>query len=149
MVRWLAFNLMLLGCCGYALRRGGAPERLGSLIFLVAAALTVLGASPFGTRFHHVELGILVVDAAILFAFVALAIRSERFWPIWMAGLQTVEVLTHFARLVTPDIIPPTYGEAIALWSYPMLVLLAIGTWRHRRRLRRFGADNPWKNASG
>ncbi len=148
MVRWLAFNLLLFGCCGYALRRGGPPERLGGLIFLLAAALTVLGASPFGIRFQHVELGILLVDAAVLYAFIVLAIRSERFWPIWVAGLQTVEVFTHFARLVTPGIIPPAYGEAVALWSYPTLVLLAIGTWRHRRRLERFGADNPWKNAS-
>lgn len=145
MVRWLAFNLLLLGCCGYALRKGGPPERLAGLIFLLAAGLTVLGASPFGRRFQHIEFGILLVDAAVFCAFVVLALRSERFWPIWVAGLQTVEVLTHFARLVIPGIIPPAYGEAVALWSYPMLMLLAIGTWRHRRRLRLFGADAPWK----
>lgn len=122
---------------------------MGSLIFLAAAALTVLGAAPFATRFQHVELLILLVDAGVLCAFMILAIRSERFWPIWVAGLQTVEVLTHFARVATPGIIPPAYGEAIALWSYPMLALLVIGTRRHRWRLQRFGSDSPWKNASG
>jgi hypothetical protein len=28
------------------------------------------------------------------------------------------------------------YGAAIALWSYPILIILAIGTWRGHRRLR-------------
>ena len=29
---------------------------------------------------------------------------------------------------------PLAYGAAIALWSYPILIILAIGTWRQHRR---------------
>lgn len=147
-LRIVAFNLLLLGSCGYAAWRGGAPERIAAAIFATAAALTAIVVSPYASRFRHVEHGLVAVDIAVFAAFFALSLASERFWPLWMAALQLIEVGTHLTRLIAPDLIPRAYSEIVSFWGYPMLVLLAIATRRHRRRLLRFGADRSWKRSS-
>jgi hypothetical protein len=53
-------------------------------------------------------------------------------------------VATHFIKLVHPDVIRVIYAFAMAMWSYPMVLLLALGTWRHQRRLKRQGYDLDW-----
>lgn len=41
------------------------------------------------------------------------------------------------------------YAFALAVWSYPMLFLLVLGTWNHQRRLTRSGVDKSWSSFSG
>ncbi len=145
MLRHGLFDLLLLGTCGYALLRGSLPERLGAMIALGGTALTILVASAYATRFRHVETGVFLVDLLVFAAFTWLAIRSTRFWPVWIAGLQGATIVEHAVRLAAPGILPRAYMDAVALWSYPILVLLVVGTIRHRRRVRQLGSDPAWK----
>jgi hypothetical protein len=39
-------------------------------------------------------------------------------------------------KAIDETLLPIAYGAAIALWSYPILIILAIGTWRGHRRMR-------------
>jgi cytochrome c-type biogenesis protein CcmH/NrfF len=55
----------------------------------------------------------------------------------------------HTVKLVDPVVIPRAYAFVLALWSYPMLLLLVAGTWNHQRRLARFGVDKSWSSSSG
>jgi hypothetical protein len=80
-------------------------------------------------------LGLLVIDAAVLIGFVAVALRSDRFWPLWVAGLQLTTSTAHLMKAIDESLLPIAYGAAIALWSYPILIILAIGTWRSHRRM--------------
>jgi len=72
----------------------------------------------------------------VLAAFVFVALRSPRFWPLWVAGLQLTSSTAHLMKAIDEDLLPIAYGAAIALWSYPILIILAIGTWRGQRRVR-------------
>lgn len=148
MVKLLFFNALLMACCGYALWRGGAPERIGAAIILFGTALTVVAASGSANRFGSVEVGIFVVDVAGSVAFLILALRAERFWPLWMTALQAIETAGHAVKLVDPIVMRWAYAFVLAIWMYPMLVLLAVGTWRHQTRLTRFGEDRSWSNFS-
>ncbi len=145
MLRHGLFDLLLFGTCGYALLKGSLPERLGAMIALGGTALTILVASAYAVRFRHVETGVFVVDLLVFTAFSWLAIRSTRFWPVWVAGLQGAAIVEHVVRLAAPGILPRAYMDAIALWSYPILALLVVGTIRHRRRIRKSGGDPSWK----
>lgn len=147
MTRLILFSTILVLVCGYALARGGAPERIGALIFLLAGTLTPLVISSMETRYRHVERGALLIDLIVLALFLLLALTTRRFWPLWMTGMQGVILISHLSG-VAPGVIPWMYGNAIALWSYPMLGLLAVATWRHQRRLAAFGADNSWALSS-
>jgi hypothetical protein len=141
------FFTMLAICCGYAWLRGGAPERAGAAIFAAAAVLSTILASPHPTRFASVEAGVLMVDLVMLLALVVLAIGAERFWPLWVAALQAVGAAAHVGRFAGHNVSGAAYAIVLALWSYPMLCLLALGTWRHQQRLKTFGSDRSWSRA--
>ena len=68
-------------------------------------------------------------------AFVLVALRSQRFWPLWVAGLQLTTSMSHMLKAVDAGLVPQAYAAAEKFWSYPILFILAIGTWRGHRRL--------------
>jgi 4-amino-4-deoxy-L-arabinose transferase-like glycosyltransferase len=146
---WLPLNVMtyfllLIGCCAYALSRGGAPERIGAGILTVGSLLTLAVASGQGATFRSMEIGILVIDLACVAALVLLALAAERFWPLWAAAFQIISTAGHAVKYVDPDVIGRAYAFLLAFWAYPMVLLMFIGTWRHQQRLARFGADKSW-----
>lgn len=143
-MRMIIFNALLLGSCSYALLRGGAPERIVGGSLLTACAATLLSYSELSTRFDHVEMAVFTVDAILLCVLVAVALRADRLWPLFVAGLHISTVGAHLIKFFDLNMIRVTYAVMIAGWSYPMLALLAIGTWRHRRRLKIHGHDHPW-----
>jgi hypothetical protein len=149
MVQSLVFLVLLVGCCGYAFLRGGIPERIAALIFVAAAILTLVALSSPAIRWHSVEYGAFLVDVATLLSLVALALRANRLWPLWVTALQAIGTTGHAVKLADPEVIRWAYAFALAFWSYPMLALLAFGTWNHQRRLARFGVDRSWSSSSG
>jgi hypothetical protein len=132
----ILFWTLLALTCGYAFYRGGRYERIVAVICVVGAFATVAVNSPLNRMYVHVESGALLVDIAILAAFVAVALQSDRFWPLWVAGLQLTTSVAHFLKALDPHLIPQAYGLAVRFWGYPILIILAIGAWRNHRRRR-------------
>jgi len=130
------FIPLLLAVCIYAWVRGGADERVVAVTCLLGTAATLLVISPLRERYAGVELGLMLVDLAVLACFVMVALRSKRFWPLWAAGLQLTTMLGHLLKSVDPEVVPRAYGAALQSWSYPILLILAFGTFRAHRRLR-------------
>lgn len=143
-----AYLGLLLICWAYALWAGGGPERIGVTAYTLSCFVTlaVLSAAPFSWR--SPELGVFIVDVVMFFAFCILAIRADRFWPIWVSGLLGLGVLGHLARWAGPGVIPWAYRVVLTVWSYPILAIFAIGTFNHQRRLARNGADPSWSTSS-
>ena len=77
------------------------------------------------------------VDLVVVAGFIAVALRSRRFWPLWVAGLQLTTSLGHILKGIDQDLMPRAYGAALQFWSYPILLIVAVGTYRSHRRLRR------------
>ncbi|MEO5971859.1 MAG: hypothetical protein ABIP91_00635, partial [Sphingomicrobium sp.] len=61
----------------------------------------------------------------------------ERFWPLWISGLQLTTSLAHIFKAVDTDLFPIAYAAAGRFWAYPILIILAVGTWRRQARERR------------
>jgi hypothetical protein len=133
----MAFRILLALVVLYALLRGSRDERHVALICLVGAVLTTLVLSPLAERFESVETPVMLVDLAVLAGFIAVALRSERFWPLWISGLQLTTIMGHVLKEVDLDLLPRAYGAALNFWAYPIILILAIGTWRTQRRLNR------------
>lgn len=131
----LAFLISLILSCGYAWRMGGEPERAGAIIILVGAVLSYPAAILFGHRWHTPEYGILIVDLAALVALLAIALRSDRYWPLFGAAFQLIAVITHLAMIVSPTLLPRAYSLAQPFWAYPLLVSLILGSWKRSRRI--------------
>lgn len=142
------FIALLVACCAYAFWAGGGPERIGAAAYAVSVFLTIVSASAAPIRFHSVELGVFLVDVSVFLAFVVLALRANRFWTIWVSALLGLGVLGSLAMLVHPRVIPWAYAVVLSIWSYPILALIVAGTYAHRRRLIRNGADPSWTRSS-
>lgn len=136
MARLILFNLLLFGSCGYALWKGTRDARIIALTCLVAAFASV----PFGSDYRAIETQIMVVDFAVLLVFGYVALHSDRFWPLWIAGLHVTTMFGHFLRVMSDDLVPIAYAVALRFWAYPELIILAIAVWRGDQRRRRFGA---------
>lgn len=137
MIRILIYNGLLFGSCGYAFLRGRSDERLTAAICVIASLTSVALLGPVRMRYSSVELGVLAVDILTLVAFTYVALRSDRFWPLWISGLQLTTSVAHVLKAFQPDLMPIAYAAAGRLWSYPILIILAVGTWRGHRRLTR------------
>lgn len=140
----VVYMTLLLLCWVYALRRGGAPERLAATILAIASLATAAAIPGPQQSFRSVETDVVLIDALCALAFIALALRADRFWPLWLAALQIGGTASHAVKFIDFEAVPRAYAFMLAIWSYPMIALIVAGTWRHRRRLQRFGADQSW-----
>jgi hypothetical protein len=130
------FLSMLFSICLYALWRGGRDERLVATLCLVGTLATLLAVSPLSVRYQGVEHGLALVDLGVLAGFITVALTSQRFWPLWVAGFQLTTTFGHGLKAIDSNFLPYAYGVALQFWAYPILVILAVGTWRRSRRLR-------------
>lgn len=142
--RYYIFWTILLLTCGYALWRGRSDERIVAAMCLLASVTTRFAISPLQVRYASVETGLLAIDLILLGVFVWIALRSQRFWPLWVAGLQLTNSVSHLIKFADFDLVPRAYSAAAALWSYPILLILAVATWRSHQRGRAEAMPTPW-----
>lgn len=132
---YLIFWAILLAIWLYAWFRGGSEERSAATACVLATITTVLVIPPVAERYSKPDLILLIIDIAMLIAFTAIALSSRRFWPLWIAGLQLTMTMSHLMKAIDPDLIPRAYAAASVLWSYPILLIILVGTWRTRRHV--------------
>jgi hypothetical protein len=130
MVRQLIFYSLLFGSCGFALLKGTRDTQIVAVTTLAATFVSLVLVS----RYAGVEFGVLVVDILVLFAFAAVALKSDRFWPLWIAGLQLTTSFGHMLRAWEDQMVPIAYAVALRSWSYPIQIILIVAVWRGLRR---------------
>jgi len=134
------FRILLVLVALYALLRGKRDERQVGVIFVIGVIATELVLPPARLRFEGVETHLMLVDVAVFLGFTWVALRSERFWPLWIAGLQLTAIFGHVLKAIDVQLFARAYAAALVFWAYPMLIILAIGTWRGQRRRVNEGA---------
>ena len=140
------FFATLLCVCSYALFRGGRPEQCVAAAMLLGVAATRVTLTALPTRYRTVEWPMMIIDVAMLAIFVAIALKADRRWPILLVAIHGLSVASHAAKLLDPNLIRTAYWMLTNLWIYPQFGILAVGTWRHRKRLLRDGADTSWSH---
>lgn len=141
------FVALLLACCAYAFIAGGRTERAGAAFYTLSCLATWLSyrTSPAPAEFWaSLEIDVFVIDILIFGTFVIVALRADRYWPIWVSGLLGVGVLGHLARMADSSVNPWTYAVSISIWSYPILASIAIGTFNHHRKKARPETYKSW-----
>jgi len=130
----------------YALYRGGGAERWVACIVVGMVVLDPAVHIFTPLEYATLDPGHLVIDVAGWVGLLAIALRANRFWPLWVVSLQTIALVAHAARLLDVTIHPKAYMIMQIASSYPLLVLLMIGTYYHQRRLTAIGTDRSWRN---
>jgi len=132
----LEYFALLFAVCAYAFVAGRGDERMVASICVIASIASVVVISPFASRYSHLEAGVFLVDLATLGGFTFVALRSDRFWPLWVAGLQLTTLMSHAFKLGRIDLMPQAYAAAARFWVYPIFLIIVVGTWRSQRRRR-------------
>ena len=137
MIRLILFNALLFGSCGYALLKGKSDARIVAVVCIIAAFASSTLKAPVDASYSSVEWGVVAVDIVTFGAFTFVALTSDRFWPLWISGLQLTTSLGHLFKAVEGNLLPLAYAAALRFWSYPILIILAVAVWRSQRRSKR------------
>jgi hypothetical protein len=124
-IRALVWAATVLAVCAIAAWRGRRDEQLAAGLMLAAWAVTMV----VERGFEQTEWGILLVDIAALAGFFWIALRSERYWPIFAAGFHLLAVVTHLARLADSGVGQWAYVTAEIIWGYMLALVIGYGAW--------------------
>ena len=140
----VVFNILHLTVSGHAIARGGGPERVVAFLLLLAAAATFATPMVPGVSYFTLFLAVLWIDLVLFVALTAVSAVANRYWPIWMAALQLFAIATHLVRAWDPSLWAAAYWLVTTKLAYPMLLLLYLGTRRHRLRLAAGLPERSW-----
>lgn len=142
------FAGLAIGGCTYSLRCGGGPEKIiGATILGTVVADPILHLA-LNVRFLSVDPTHLIIDVVRFATFTLVALRANRFWPIWLAALQLLALGAHLTREMELSIHPVVYAVMKAMWSYGIVVMLIVATRYHRRLLERGVIRRSWSTFS-
>ena len=110
--------------------KGGHPERLGVVFWLVGWMLAV--------QFNDLRIGnlrwaVALCDLASLTAFLWLALRFERWWPLGVSACLVLILVVHLSAALIPEMTP--LGEASAQLGLGMLAVLILASGAFERWL--------------
>lgn len=128
-IRGLVWAVTVIVVCALAVLRGRRDEQLAAGVMLAAWALTMVVARGF----MNLEWGILLVDFAALVGFVWIALRSDRYWPMFAAGFHLLAVVTHIARAADRAVGGWAYFTAELVWGYLLAFAIGYGAWTARK----------------
>jgi len=126
-------------------RFGARPERIGVVVMLASSALdlgyhALLGAALYAS----VDLGHLAINTACTVAFLALALRANRIWPLWCSALQIIMTLGHIGETVYPQGAPLAYWSMTFLPTVGQVLAITLGAIAHHQRFARIGHYRDW-----
>jgi hypothetical protein len=117
---------VLVGVCAIAVWRGGDEERLGAGTILLGWSLSSL---VFKAYSEETQWAMLAIDAAEFAVFLWLALRSRRYWTLFVAAFKLLIVITHIAHALDNSVSGWAYLTAVLLWSYLSLYIVGYAAW--------------------
>lgn len=135
-MRYLLQIVLLTLVSVYAWRRAGATEIGGAAIMAVLLLASPVYAAlyPQAGKLEDLDLGYFLIDGIVLMAMVGLALVSEKWWPLWLAGAQLIAALSHFVKLLDADYAPFAYALMMRSPSWIQLVILVCATCLEARQ---------------
>jgi len=141
----ILFATLLVVSLLIAATLGGHEGRWITCLYLLAMIGTHY-ARRFQPLWAEPQTPVFVVDTLLLVGLVVVALNSDRYWPIWLAGLHVLTVAAYFEALVVSDYGYRVYFILESFWSLPKLLILLVGVlldWergRERGRRKRKGS---------
>lgn len=130
---------------GYAILRGGEPERAGAACLLWLSAGIFIFRPFVALDLFALDKGAVIVDATALAALLVLALKANRTWPIWACSAQVVAVTAHLIRYLDLHEAPMAYALMFRAPSYLQCVVLIIGTRMYQLALQKGDSCSSWR----
>lgn len=146
LVQWAFFVLIAV----VGLWRGAGPERasIATLLSMILLDRVYHLVVPPGWIWMRIDLGHFLIDLFGASGLFMIALKSNRIYPICLAGLQFVALVAHFGQAVSPAVTRIGYHSLMVLPSYLQMAVLGLGVLFHIRRVRRLGPYPSWRPTS-
>jgi uncharacterized membrane protein (UPF0136 family) len=128
---WFGLTLTVV-VCGGAFWKGDREEQIAAGGTLLSWLATLVLRDH---RWTGLQWGAFAADTLLLVLFVALSLRTRRYWPLVAAAFQLLCVLIHVARLVDPGVRGWAYATGQVIFTQWVLITIGIGvinSWRMR-----------------
>lgn len=133
---WETLGLVTLAvACVLAFRHGGRDEQWTAIACIAAT----LASRIVNTNYSHMESTILLIDGAMLTGLLLLALKSDRYWPMYATAFQLVGLVVHIGSLTETGDFANAYAVGLIFWSYAVMAALMAGTWLEGRSRRLHG----------
>lgn len=131
--QWASLAALLIST-GVALWRGGWPERVAAVAMILA---WIASALLFKTRlWFGPQTAVFLVDLALFAALLFIALRSDRWWPMWACGFHGLTLILMLATLLDTRISNRAgYIAGGGVFSYLVMAALFLGALPRRRPL--------------
>lgn len=131
--QWASLAALLIST-GVALWRGGWPERLAAAAMILA---WIASALLYKTRlWFGPQTAVFLVDLALLAVLLFIALRSDRWWPMWACGFHGLTLILMLATLLDTRISNRAgYIAGGGVFSYLTMAALFFGALPRRRAL--------------
>jgi hypothetical protein len=129
---------------------GAGPERASASAFAYMLLVYIPLHYILGLVRHYstIDIGALFIDITTAALFVAIALRANRMYPLWLAALQLISLASHLIRGIDRLMLPLAYSVMNIAPSYLELIIIAGGIVCHARREKRYGPYRSWRNSS-
>ena len=133
-----------------ALVWGAGPEKAsaGTFAYMLLVNFPLHWILGPGRHYSTVDYGVLFTDATAAAMFLAIALRANRMYTLWLAGLQMISLASHPIREIDARMLPLAYSVMSIAPSYLELIVIAGGLACHVRRVRRYGPYRSWLSSS-
>lgn len=105
--------------------RGGRDEKIAHGAYTVGWILSMMNYR-YG---NDPQWAIMPIDLTILLVATLVALRSARYWPMFIAAFALLLVATHVVKVAIPTIDGWTYLSCGILFSYLGVFSVAYGAW--------------------
>ncbi|WP_242146956.1 hypothetical protein [Sphingomonas sp. BAUL-RG-20F-R05-02] len=120
------FLALAVACCGTAALLGGRDGRWVALLYGLAIVGTHYARLAVPT-WASPHLPVFLVDLSLLVGLMAVALNSNRYWTIWIAGLHVLTVTSHASVWFVGSFDARAYFVMESVWSPVKLVILLLG----------------------
>lgn len=138
--QWASFAVLLITVSA-AFWRGGWPERLAAGAMIAAWLGTALLYNSILQR--GVQIAPMIVDALLLSVLLFIALRSNRWWPMWACAFQALTFVLHLALIADAVLWSRAAWMANSCFSYLTMLALLCGALSRRRATASPDAASP------
>lgn len=128
----ILFWVMTLSACGYAAFLGGWEGKWTTALIVSATFGTFISEAVINLNWRQTNSLVFAVDLAMLVGMYVIAVKSRRWWPLWVAAFQLNSVAAHLATVLSPAFSAAVYNGFEGLWAFPGQILMVYGIWRDR-----------------
>jgi hypothetical protein len=129
---WLVIATNTIAALAFGLR----AERAFAVLLLLSSFSSTIAHQLFGRPDWSAGLAF-AADWTILFAALWLALRSDRHWPLWFAGLQALTVINDLLAWSEIGARYRFLANLSAAWALPAMIAMTCGILLDWRCLRR------------